>query len=83
LGANHVSLIEGQANFANLGVCEPRFLANVRPAQADDARDPGWRRLDPAIDNVERRMSGLDHGTTYPSDLTDLYYWRPNYWRRK
>ncbi len=81
-GANNVSLIEAQANFAANGAKATHHLQHVRPASPDDSRDPSWRRLDPAIDDIERPIIGIDHGLTYPPDRTQLYYWRPNYWRR-
>jgi hypothetical protein len=45
-------------------------------------RDPLWRRLDPATDDIERQVPGMDYGLTSPTDSTELYYWPPNYWRR-
>ena len=75
-GANHVSLIEGQANFAAFGVCEQRFDANVRPPRSDEVRDPQWRPLDPRRDDIEMSVPGREYGDSYPPDRTDLYYWR-------
>jgi hypothetical protein len=82
-GANHLSLMEAQANFEVIGASDPNHLEHVRPATTSDPRDPLWRRLDPAVDEIERPARGLDYGSTYPSDSTQLYYWRPNYWRRR
>lgn len=78
-----MSLLDAQRNYAALGVCEKSREDRARAAQAGDARDPGWRPLDPAIDAIEVSQPGVDYGKTYPSDNTCLYYWRPTYWRRK
>jgi hypothetical protein len=82
-GANHVSLIEGQKNFAEFGACEKRILKSVRPISVADEREKGWRPIDLSHDNIEEQVSGVDYGTTYPRDYTSLYYWRPTYWRRE
>ena len=81
-GANHVSLIEGQCNFALLGVCESRLASKVRRPEPSDQRDFGWRPVNERTDNIEAPVHGVDYGQTYPEDLTSLYYWRPTYWRR-
>jgi hypothetical protein len=80
-GANRPSLAEAQRNFASFGCKERRVLVRVRPPAASEERDPGWRPVDLASD-VEPRTRGVDHGRTYPSDPTTLYYWRSSYWRR-
>jgi hypothetical protein len=82
-GANHVSLIEGQKNFAEFGACEKRILKSVRPVSAADEKEKEWRPIDLSRDNIEEPISGIDYGTTYPRDCTLLYYWRPTYWRRE
>ena len=82
-GANHVSLVEAQANFIKAGVCELRFSSNVRAPSASDVREPQWRPLDVSTDSVEEPVKGMDYGNTYPDDTTQLYYWRDNYWRRQ
>ncbi len=82
-GANHVSLLEGQENFVNEGVCELRFRSNVRAANASDLREPQWRRFDISKDSVEEPVVGMDYGNTYPDDTTELYYWRNNFWSSK
>src|SRR5262249_13854102 len=81
-GANHVSLVEGQRNYLAIGACEERVKPYVRPPRPYEQRDPEWRVIDPAIDNIEEPISGLDYGTTYPEDDEALYYWRSSYWRR-
>ena len=82
-GANRVSLIDAQANFAAVRQSDPGVLPWVRPAGAQDVRDPLWRPVDLAVDTIEDPIPGRDRGTDYPDDHSDLYYWRPNYWRRR
>ena len=77
-----MSLIEGQRNFAALGVCELRLASHVRKPESNDQRDFGWRSINEHTDNIETPVRGVDYGQTYPEDLTGLYYWRPTYWRR-
>jgi len=75
-GANRVSLIEAQRNYAAFGASEERRLARVRPTQADEYLDPQWRLLDLNIDQIEEAITGTDYGPGFPSDPTLLYYWR-------
>jgi hypothetical protein len=82
-GANHVSLVEGQINFAAIGASEERVREFVRPVMASDVREKEWRQIDLASDDLEEGVSGIDYGETYPDDNTVLYYWRPTYWRLK
>jgi Cysteine-rich CPCC len=81
-GANRVSLIEGQRNFAALGVCEIRLASHVRKPERSDEREFEWRPVSEGTDNIEEPVRGIGYGSTYPEDLTRLYYWRPTYWRR-
>jgi hypothetical protein len=81
-GANHVSLIEAQINYAREGVCERRLRRHVREPGEADVRDPNWRPIDEGRDNIEGHVSGIDYGETYPEDRTRLYYWSGSYWRR-
>ena len=80
-GANRVSLIDAQRNYAALGASESRFAGNVRSPGQFDRRDPGWRPLDAIVDQIEGGETGVDYGDTYPEDATSLYYWRPTFWR--
>lgn len=81
--ANHVSLDEGQHNFADIGVAERRNRGAGRTALDTEARDRDWRPLDPGRDNPEEPQRGIEYGDSYPlSDTTVLYYWRSTYWRR-
>ena len=75
-GANGPSLMECQANYLRLGACEERFLENVHPPDAAEARDPEWR----LAQNSDLRWSRL------PRDLTPEEYKRVEswyYWKRK
>lgn len=76
-GANSPSLIESQRNYVECGAMEPRFVDQVRPASEVEPVDVGWRPVDPVTDVLTPIQ---DAG--WPDDLTDLYYWRPTYWRR-
>lgn len=61
-GANHVSLLEAQRNYDRDGVCELRFLSNVRVVTASDVRDPDWRQLDPCADTIENQLQEKSMG---------------------
>ncbi|WP_188272249.1 hypothetical protein [Streptomyces sp. CBMA152] len=60
------------------GAVREDVVRYVRPSADDEPLDPGWRPIDPARDPVE--LGG--GGAPYPDDLTELYWWRPTYWRR-
>ncbi|MGC7099865.1 CPCC family cysteine-rich protein [Amycolatopsis lurida] len=78
-GANSLPLIEAQRAYAELGAMEFRFTGLVRTATATEPVDDGWRPIDLTADNFE---SGGVAEAPWPSDLTTLYWWRPDYWRR-
>lgn len=67
VGANHVSLRQAQANFAETGASEPRLHPGVRAARAEDERDEGWRPIVPTMDRFEPFPSrpDLSPGMTY------------------
>jgi hypothetical protein len=75
-GANRPSLQEAQEAFSRIGAIEERFLVHVRAPTADDQREPTWRPLDLARDEIEIPQKNIEYGQTYPSDATTLYYWR-------
>lgn len=77
-GANAPSLQEAQQNVAKLGAIEERFVGDVRAATAEEARDQEWRPINDA-DSFEEP----DDSAPWPEDPTALYYWRPNFWRRR
>lgn len=82
-GANSVSLDEAQRNYLEFGVAQRSRLFEARSPVTGDERDPQWRPLDAAQDNVEEPMRGIAYADSYPvDDTTVLYYWRPTYWRR-
>ncbi len=81
-GANHLSLILAQQNYADEGVCEPGFLSHVRQPEESEFRDPEWRPIDESADHIEEPLYGVDYGKSYPEDCTQLYYWRGSYWKR-
>ena len=82
-GANRVTLVEAQANYVTIGAKASDQQVYVRSASADDARDPWWRPLDPTLDDIKHPIPGVDYGTSYPSDRTELYYWRTKHLRRR
>jgi hypothetical protein len=81
--ANHVSLDEAQHNYAGCGAAERRHAGVAREPIEGETREPGWRPLDPARDNIEEPQRGINYADSYPlADTTVLYYWRETYWRR-
>ena len=96
-GANKVTLIEAQKNFALTGAKEKRIRPYVRPIKKSDIRDSTWRPIDLSIDDFEilpdfdamNEDEYKDYEATKgpvtknPRDKTRLYYWRDNYWRKE
>ncbi len=81
-GANHVSLIEAQKNYAEHGVCELRLADPVRLPNSGDTHDTAWRRLDPAVDMFLRWGSEEDRAAwnLYKNNAElGLYYWCDGY----
>ena len=74
---NWVPLAEAQRNYAQCGAIEERFAQDVRKPTDEDARDPEFRPID-ARDSFEDTPT--EEGG--PADPTELYYWRPTFWRR-
>jgi Cysteine-rich CPCC len=79
-GANKISLIEAQSNFVRHRDSDPLHPPLGRPPSAEDVRDPDWRPIDEAHDEIEEPVPGLDYGETYPADVTELYYRRSSCW---
>jgi hypothetical protein len=79
-GANRPSLSEAQGNYAKHGWSDERAAPHVRSARSDEKRDAGWRPL--TADDIEVAARGVDQGRTYPPTVAELYYWRPEYFRR-
>ncbi|MEV6810547.1 CPCC family cysteine-rich protein [Micromonospora sp. NPDC051296] len=79
-GANKPSLIEAQATFARIGVCEERLVRHVRQPLPDEPVEPGWRPVEPGVDRFE--PTGVQE-TGWPAERTALYWWRATFWRRR
>ena len=81
--SNGVSLRVAQDNYRSFGAARHKNQGLTREPVEGEGLDPGWRPLDPAIDNIEEPQRGENYAETYPwRDPTVLYYWRPTYWRR-
>jgi hypothetical protein len=80
-GANGLSLIDAQGNYASIGAAERRFVSNVREPNETELRDSDWRPIDQNVDNIEESVPDINYGSSYPRDRTHLYYWRESYWR--
>jgi hypothetical protein len=80
--ANHVSLRTAQNNYQAFGASERRTKAEAREPVTGEKRESGWRPVDPAKDSIEQPTRGMKYAESYPEDTTELYYWRPTYWRR-
>jgi hypothetical protein len=79
-GPNGISLIQAQRNFVELGACHAESIAQVRKPKPGEEREPGWRPIDPALDDFE---SGPDDPRNLPWPAAEhLYWWRPDYFRR-
>jgi hypothetical protein len=75
-GANGVSLITAQNNYANIGAIEENFITNVRKPHADENKDNGWRPFDLNNDNHGMNKDNKNESIKLKSDVTKLYYWR-------
>lgn len=80
-GANNASLLDAQKHYSVFGACEKRLVDFIRLASHLDVRESEWRPVDESRDNIEKPISTVNYGATYPEDRTQLYYWRPSYWR--
>lgn len=78
-GPNGISLVEAQANYRSFGASDRESRKQARRPRANEPLDEGWRPLDLAVDDVER--SAASPASPWPTDLTRLYWWRPNYYR--
>lgn len=76
-GANAVSLIEAQRNYAEFGAIDRRFEGDVRKARDDEPLEPGFRLI-----GEQDPFEGLDDSAPWPEDPTTLYYWRQTFWRK-
>jgi hypothetical protein len=78
-GANGSSFLEAQKHFLDFGVSDIALLSSVRPPLPQEKRDAAWRPMEAA--DLPRDAHGVAEGeqATYPSDFTELYYWRRRY----
>jgi hypothetical protein len=75
-------LMPGSSNGVSLQDAQENLGTTRSPVEGEEV-EPGWRPLDPAVDNVEHPSRGVGYADSYPlADTTVLYYWRPTYWRR-
>jgi hypothetical protein len=74
---NIMSLAQAQESYAKFGAVDERLAADVRPPTTADALDPGFR---PITDADSFETEPTEEGG--PQDATELYYWRPTFWRR-
>jgi hypothetical protein len=55
-------------------------MDGVRAPNSQDEQDPDWRPIESAdmtaIEDDEARFIGGDAPPSYPSDYTQLYYWK-------
>ena len=56
--SNGVSLRVAQDNYHSFGAAQRRNRGLTREPLEGEQLDPGWRRLDPAIDNIEEPQRG-------------------------
>lgn len=76
-GANAPSLIDAQTNFRQYGASDLQLSSHTRQPNETDVMDPGWRMIDLGRDDYEK----VPVGTPWPEEDTQLYWWRPTYWR--
>ncbi len=73
-GANKVSLIEAQKNYARFAASDESLKQYVRPPLPHDIRDSSWRLIDETVDVIEHPQAGSAE-PLYSADHADLYYW--------
>ena len=76
-GANSVSLIEAQNNYAKFGYSIRNIITRLLFKQNIKLyiKDLSWRQLLPN-DNYEIPKSHTDYGETYSDNPISLYYWK-------
>ncbi|MFI6910042.1 CPCC family cysteine-rich protein [Nonomuraea sp. NPDC050394] len=77
-GANRQSLVDAQLCYRENGASSPNSISRARPPTESESRDPGFRPVDPSLDNFEAEKA---YEADWPADRTSLYWWRPSYWR--
>jgi len=80
-GANHMTLFEWQARYAQNADHYPDLEPCVHLPGPAEQRDPAWRPIDRRVDRFPDwdapRATRAPHGQTEA-----LYYWHPLYWMR-
>jgi len=79
IGANDVSLVDAQANYAAFGACEKSMEAHVRKPGPFERRDTLWRPFDVTHEAVEEEPPGGAYflaDDAFDPDPTAYYYWR-------
>lgn len=74
---NVMSLVDAQLSYARCGAVDERFAADVRKPSAEEPLEEGFRPISDS-DSFEAEPSD----TAGPDDSTQLYYWRPTFWRK-
>lgn len=81
-GANKTSLIESQQNFIKYGVCERRFIKNVKESRTNDKKDKDWRPININEDNFfdcNKKEDNEKWDRIKNSQGINLYYWTEEY----
>jgi Cysteine-rich CPCC len=84
-GANRVSLIKGQENYRNIGVCESAMKVHVREPSESDNRDDDWVPYEPDQHHALDWNSAEDHELwdRIKNESPNIYYWKPSFWRNR
>jgi uncharacterized protein YjiS (DUF1127 family) len=73
-GANKPALSQAQANYAEFGAMERRFIGNVKGVRASDIRDQTWRQVS---EHDRRHVRALNDLSEHEQrDLGIWYYWK-------
>jgi hypothetical protein len=73
---NLMSLADAQRSYIKLGAIDERFVEDVRKPTEEEPLDHGFRPIT-EHDSFEDAPND-DEG---PAEPTQLYYWRPTFWR--
>lgn len=72
MGGANIPLLDAQADWQG-----EQESDDLDPDGLGYRREPGWRPLDPSVDQIEDPLPGREYGPTYEADRTQYYYWRP------
>ncbi|PSK95983.1 Cysteine-rich CPCC [Murinocardiopsis flavida] len=78
-GANKLTLVQAQENYAAFGASQDRRRERVRPPEPGREPPEAWRPIDLAVDDFEET---LEAERPWPTDRTVLYWWSDRFWRR-